>query len=162
MGQGCASLLRRYLHESRLVRRGYVAQPFARVDPPRHATWPARRSRPVLLLAAPSAQPFRAFLWKGGAMFQRITAARERLRGQAQVTPILTSRTLNRWVGSAVSLKCENSQREAPSSFAGRSIWSWSRVAVAVYSVESPSLAKAWRRPVRWWGSSPRWRTMPP
>ena len=44
-------------------------------------------------------------------MFERIRAAGERLNGMANVTPIMTSRTLNRLVGAEVFLKCENYQR---------------------------------------------------
>ncbi len=52
-------------------------------------------------------------------MFDRLLAARERLRGQAHVTPILTSRTLNKLVGAEVFLKCENFQRIGAFKFRG-------------------------------------------
>ena len=37
-------------------------------------------------------------------MFDRIQAAKMRISGQAHVTPVLTSRTLNQRVGAAVYL----------------------------------------------------------
>jgi threonine dehydratase len=52
-------------------------------------------------------------------MFDRIKAAEERLRGHANVTPIMTSRTLNRRVGAEVYLKCENFQRMGAFKFRG-------------------------------------------
>jgi threonine dehydratase len=52
-------------------------------------------------------------------MFERIKAARERLRGYANVTPIMTSRTLNNSVGAEVFLKCENFQRVGAFKFRG-------------------------------------------
>ena len=52
-------------------------------------------------------------------MFGRIEAARERLRGRAVVTPVQTSRTLNRMVGADVFLKCENFQRVGAFKFRG-------------------------------------------
>ena len=52
-------------------------------------------------------------------MFGRIEAARERLRGWATVTPVQTSRTLNRMVGADVFLKCENFQRVGAFKFRG-------------------------------------------
>jgi len=52
-------------------------------------------------------------------MFERIKEAKERLRGYANVTPIMTSRTLNRWVGAEVFLKCENFQRVGAFKFRG-------------------------------------------
>ena len=52
-------------------------------------------------------------------MFARLTAARERLRGQAHVTPIMTSHTLNKLVGAEVFLKCENFQRIGAFKFRG-------------------------------------------
>jgi len=52
-------------------------------------------------------------------MFERIEAARERLRGWAAVTPVQTSRTLNRMVGADVFLKCENFQRVGAFKFRG-------------------------------------------
>jgi threonine dehydratase len=55
----------------------------------------------------------------GGGMFERIIAARERLRRHANVTPIMTSRTLNESVGAEVFLKCENLQRAGAFKFRG-------------------------------------------
>jgi threonine dehydratase len=52
-------------------------------------------------------------------MFERIKAARERLRGHANVTLIMTSRTLNESVGGEVFLKCENLQRAGAFKFRG-------------------------------------------
>src|SRR5210317_186035 len=52
-------------------------------------------------------------------MFGRIQAAKKRLRGQAHVTPVMTSRTLDRRVGAAVYLKCENYQRVGAFKFRG-------------------------------------------
>jgi len=52
-------------------------------------------------------------------MFERIRKARERLRGHANVTPIMTSRTLNESVGAKVFLKCENFQRGGAFKFRG-------------------------------------------
>ncbi len=52
-------------------------------------------------------------------MFERIEEAKERLRGYANVTPIMTSRTLNQWVRAEVFLKCENFQRVGAFKFRG-------------------------------------------
>jgi threo-3-hydroxy-L-aspartate ammonia-lyase len=52
-------------------------------------------------------------------MFDRIAAARERLRGHAHKTPILTSRTLNKLAGAEVYFKCENFQRAGAFKFRG-------------------------------------------
>jgi threonine dehydratase len=52
-------------------------------------------------------------------MFGRIQAAKKRLSGQAHVTPVMTSRTLDRRVGAAVYLKCENYQRVGAFKFRG-------------------------------------------
>lgn len=52
-------------------------------------------------------------------MFERIKEAKERLRGYANVTPIMTSRTLNHLVGAEVFLKCENFQRVGAFKFRG-------------------------------------------
>ena len=52
-------------------------------------------------------------------MFAEIQSARERLRGQAHVTPVMTSRTLNEFVGAEVFLKCENFQRGGAFKFRG-------------------------------------------
>lgn len=52
-------------------------------------------------------------------MFDRIQAAKKRLSGQAHVTPIMTSRTLDARVGATVYLKCENYQRVGAFKFRG-------------------------------------------
>lgn len=52
-------------------------------------------------------------------MFGRIQAARKRLSVQVNVTPVMTSRTLDRKVGTAVFLKCENYQRVGAFKFRG-------------------------------------------
>jgi threonine dehydratase len=52
-------------------------------------------------------------------MFDRIQAAKMRLSGQAHVTPVLTSRTLDEQAGAAVYLKCENYQRVGAFKFRG-------------------------------------------
>src|SRR5580658_360298 len=52
-------------------------------------------------------------------MFDRITAARKRLRGHAHRTPILTSRTVNQLTGVQVFFKCENLQRAGAFKFRG-------------------------------------------
>ena len=52
-------------------------------------------------------------------MFERIKAAQQQLRGHAHVTPVATSRTLNRRVGAEVFLKCENYQRVGAFKFRG-------------------------------------------
>lgn len=50
---------------------------------------------------------------------QKIVAARQRLQGHAHVTPVLTSRTLDRYTGQRVFLKCENLQRVGAFKFRG-------------------------------------------
>jgi len=52
-------------------------------------------------------------------MFNRIKEAVERLKGHANVTPVMTSRTLNEQVGAEVYLKCENFQRVGAFKFRG-------------------------------------------
>jgi len=52
-------------------------------------------------------------------MFGLIRAAKERLHGNANVTPIMTSRTLNRVIGTEAYLKCENFQRVGAFKFRG-------------------------------------------
>ncbi len=52
-------------------------------------------------------------------MFEHILAAKERLQGYAHVTPIMTSRTLNRQVGAEIYFKCENLQRIGAFKFRG-------------------------------------------
>lgn len=52
-------------------------------------------------------------------MFNSIKAAKNRLQGHANVTLIMTSRTLNQLVGAEVYLKCENYQRVGAFKFRG-------------------------------------------
>lgn len=52
-------------------------------------------------------------------MFELIRAARERLHGYANRTPLMTSRTLNGLTGVEVYLKCENFQRVGAFKFRG-------------------------------------------
>ena len=52
-------------------------------------------------------------------MFKRIKAAQNRLQGHANLTPIMTSRTLNRMTGTEVYFKCENFQRIGAFKFRG-------------------------------------------
>ena len=52
-------------------------------------------------------------------MFERIKTSRERLKGQANITPVMTSRTLNQMVGAEVYFKCENFQRIGAFKFRG-------------------------------------------
>ncbi|MCP5047723.1 MAG: threo-3-hydroxy-L-aspartate ammonia-lyase [bacterium] len=52
-------------------------------------------------------------------MFERIKAARERLKGYANITPVMTSRTLNGLSGARVFFKCENFQRMGAFKFRG-------------------------------------------
>jgi threonine dehydratase len=52
-------------------------------------------------------------------MFERILSARERLRGHANETPVMTSRTLNDLAGAEVFLKCESFQRVGAFKFRG-------------------------------------------
>jgi len=52
-------------------------------------------------------------------MFEQIQAAKERLKGYANVTPVMTSRTLNRRVKADVYFKCENFQRIGAFKFRG-------------------------------------------
>jgi threonine dehydratase len=59
----------------------------------------------------------RTLVWS--RMFDRIVAARERLRGHAHRTPILTSRTVNQLTGVEVFFKCENLQRAGAFKFRG-------------------------------------------
>ncbi len=51
--------------------------------------------------------------------FNDILAARERLRGVAHQTPVVTSRTLDSMTGRSVFLKCENLQRGGAFKFRG-------------------------------------------
>ena len=52
-------------------------------------------------------------------MFSQVQAAKERLEGVANVTPMMTSRTLNRLVGADVYFKCENFQKVGAFKFRG-------------------------------------------
>lgn len=52
-------------------------------------------------------------------MFNQVLEARERLKGYAHRTPVITSRTLNERVGASVYLKCENLQRVGAFKFRG-------------------------------------------
>ncbi len=52
-------------------------------------------------------------------MFERVQAAKKRLKGHANVTPVMTSRTLNQRVGAEVYLKCENFQKVGAFKFRG-------------------------------------------
>jgi threonine dehydratase len=52
-------------------------------------------------------------------MFKQILAAQKRLKGNANKTPVVTSRTLNRMVGGKVYFKCENFQRVGAFKFRG-------------------------------------------
>jgi len=52
-------------------------------------------------------------------MFEYILAAKERLQGHVNVTPVMTSRTLNRIVGADIYFKCENLQRIGAFKFRG-------------------------------------------
>jgi len=54
-----------------------------------------------------------------GKMFEKVKAAKERLKRYANVTPVMTSRTLNRMVGAEVHFKCENFQRVGAFKFRG-------------------------------------------
>jgi len=52
-------------------------------------------------------------------MFEQILAAQKRLNGHANVTPVMTSRTLNQWIGAEIYFKCENLQRIGAFKFRG-------------------------------------------
>ena len=52
-------------------------------------------------------------------MFKQIQIAKKRLQGYANVTPVMTSRTLNRIVGGDIYFKCENFQRIGAFKFRG-------------------------------------------
>ncbi len=52
-------------------------------------------------------------------MWERVLSARDRLRGVANATPIVTSRTLDERVGARVFLKCESFQRVGAFKFRG-------------------------------------------
>ncbi len=52
-------------------------------------------------------------------MFEKIIEAKERLKGHAMVTPVMTSGTLDELVGARVFLKCENFQKIGAFKFRG-------------------------------------------
>jgi len=52
-------------------------------------------------------------------MFEMILAAKKRLKGHANITPVHTSRTLNQLLGAEVFLKCESFQRIGAFKFRG-------------------------------------------
>ncbi|MGD8444879.1 MAG: threo-3-hydroxy-L-aspartate ammonia-lyase [Desulfobacterales bacterium] len=52
-------------------------------------------------------------------IFELVKAAQKRLKGHAHVTPIVTSRTLDRLGGAQIFLKCENFQRIGAFKFRG-------------------------------------------
>ncbi len=53
------------------------------------------------------------------SLFERVQDAAVRLRGNANITPTMTSRTLNECLGAEVFLKCENFQRIGAFKFRG-------------------------------------------
>ncbi len=55
----------------------------------------------------------------GKEIFRAILAAKDRLLGKANITPVMSSRTLNLLVGGEVFLKCENFQRIGAFKFRG-------------------------------------------
>ena len=55
----------------------------------------------------------------GKEIYRAILSAKDRLLGKANVTPVMSSRTLNRLVGGEVFLKCENFQRIGAFKFRG-------------------------------------------
>jgi threonine dehydratase len=59
------------------------------------------------------------FLETGDSMFEKVLAAKERLKGFVNVTPVMTSRTVNGLVGEEVYFKCENLQRVGAFKFRG-------------------------------------------
>lgn len=52
-------------------------------------------------------------------MLKNIEAAKKRLKGVANITPVLTSRTLNKTLGAEIYFKCENFQRVGAFKFRG-------------------------------------------
>ena len=56
---------------------------------------------------------------RGVRMFEKIQQASKRIEGYANVTPVMTSRTLDRMVGAQVFFKCENFQRIGAFKFRG-------------------------------------------
>lgn len=53
------------------------------------------------------------------SMFEKVQAAKKKLKGFANVTPILVSKTLNHLVGADVYFKCENFQKVGAFKFRG-------------------------------------------
>ena len=52
-------------------------------------------------------------------MFEHILDAEKRLKNHANVTPVMSSRTLNQWIGAEIHFKCENLQRIGAFKFRG-------------------------------------------
>ncbi len=52
-------------------------------------------------------------------VFELVQAASDRLRGQAHITPVMTSQTLDQRIGARAYLKCENLQRVGAFKFRG-------------------------------------------
>ena len=52
-------------------------------------------------------------------MFEQILAAKKRLEGHANVTPVMSSRILNKMLGAEIFFKCENFQRVGAFKFRG-------------------------------------------
>ena len=52
-------------------------------------------------------------------MFDKILAAKKRLHGHANRTPVMSSRTLNKMLGAEIFFKCENFQRVGAFKFRG-------------------------------------------
>jgi threonine dehydratase len=52
-------------------------------------------------------------------MFDAVKSAKSRLQGQAHITPILSSQTLNRQLGADIHFKCENFQKAGAFKFRG-------------------------------------------
>jgi threonine dehydratase len=52
-------------------------------------------------------------------MFEKIQQASQRIKGYANITPVMTSRTLDRMIGAQVFFKCENFQRVGAFKFRG-------------------------------------------
>jgi len=52
-------------------------------------------------------------------MFEKILAAKKRLKGHANITPVFTSRTLDQMLGAEIYFKCENFQRVGAFKFRG-------------------------------------------
>ena len=52
-------------------------------------------------------------------IFEIVKQAQKRLQGHANVTPVMTSRTLNQLIGADIFLKCENFQRMGAFKFRG-------------------------------------------